>query len=93
MSGPDYQSALGFELVTVTEPNGAEVHMIREAGTQDRVATLEERVLWDTLTELVNSLYSVASYSYSPDVDPAHALEYIQVIARAAIAKATGGSL
>lgn len=56
MSGIDWQELLGFELVVATEPNGAEVHLIRETGADDREASLEERVLWSHIVRLTHSV-------------------------------------
>lgn len=88
MARPDYQGALGFELVTVAQPNGVEVHLIREAGADDREATLTERVLWGQMVALLEALQGVLAgavhYQLRKD-------EQCVLDARAAI-KATGGA-
>lgn len=69
MARPDYQGALGFELVKLTTTSGDEVHMLRETGAEDRVATLEERVLWDALVETLAALNDAESIlRYAPDI-------------------------
>lgn len=90
---PDYQSALGFELVTVIQPNGVKVYLIREAGAEDREATLTERVLWAQMTGLLDALQEVLKHekwhaAVADEVTPAARAAIKQ--AEAAIAKATG---
>lgn len=57
---PDYQSTLGFELVTLNPKEDADVFypvcVVREDGADDREATLTERVLWDSLLEALAAL-------------------------------------
>lgn len=98
---PDYQSALGFELVV---EDG--VSLIRETGADDREATLEERVLWNTMVELLEALQMWMAIHDTPagfagkfgrELDAAIAAQQVKVSAaansaRAAIAKATGGA-
>jgi len=69
MASPDYQGTLGFELVTLDQPNEVQVHVIRETGADDREATLTELVLWRSLTEALAALNDAESVlRYSPDI-------------------------
>lgn len=69
MSRPDYQGALGFELVTVALEDQAAIHLIREDGADDREATLTERVLWSSLVETLAALNDAESVlRYAPDI-------------------------
>lgn len=69
MSGPDYQGALGFELVTVELGDQMALHLIREDGADDREATLTERVLWSSLVEALAALNDAESVlRYAPDI-------------------------
>jgi len=68
MKRPDYQSTLGFELVTLDQPNAVQVHLIREDGADDREATLTEQVLWTSLVEALEALNNAESIlRYAPD--------------------------
>ena len=69
MARPDYQSTLGFELVTVALEDQAAIHLIREDGADDREATLAERVLWSSLVEALAALNDAESVlRYAPDI-------------------------
>ena len=69
MARPDYQGALGFELVTVALEDQAAIHLIREDGADDREATLTELVLWRSLTEALAALNDAESVlRYAPDI-------------------------
>ena len=70
MKKPDYQSALGFELVTLAwEPNAVQTHVIREDGADDREASLTELVLWRSLGEALEALDAAeAILRYAPDI-------------------------
>lgn len=69
MARPDYQGALGFELVTVALEDQAAIHLIREDGADDREATLTERVLWSSLVETLAALNDAESIlRYAPDI-------------------------
>lgn len=69
MARPDYQGALGFELVTVALEDQAAIHLIREDGADDRDATLTERVLWSSLVEALAALNDAESIlRYAPDI-------------------------
>lgn len=69
MARPDYQSTLGFELVTVALEDQAAIHLIREDGADDREATLAERVLWSSLVEALAALSDAESaLRYAPDI-------------------------
>ena len=69
MARPDYQGALGFELVTIELEDQAALHLIREDGADDREATLTERVLWSSLVETLAALNDAESIlRYSPDI-------------------------
>lgn len=69
MARPDYQSTLGFELVTVALEDQAAIHLIREDGADDREATLAERVLWSSLVEALAALSDAESVlRYAPDI-------------------------
>ena len=69
MARPDYQSTLGFELVTVALEDQAAIHLIREDGADDRDATLTERVLWSSLVEALAALNDAESVlRYAPDI-------------------------
>ena len=69
MARPDYQSTLGFELVTVALEDQAAIHLIREDGADDRDATLTERVLWSSLVEALAALNDAESaLRYAPDI-------------------------
>lgn len=88
----DYQGTLGFELVVHTQPNGGEVYLIREDGdgaSFEREATLAERVLWDTMAELLGALQDTLQIleAYCGDAEAATRNQ-----ARAAIAKAEGAA-
>jgi len=69
MARPDYQGALGFELVTIELEDQAALHLIREDGADDREATLTELVLWRSLTEALAALNDAESIlRYAPDI-------------------------
>jgi len=69
MARPDYQGALGFELVTSERDDQAALHLIREDGADDREATLTERVLWSSLVETLAALNDAESIlRYAPDI-------------------------
>ena len=69
MARPDYQSTLGFELVTVTDADGFEDHLIRKDGADDRCATVTERVLRSSLVEALAALNDAESaLRYAPDI-------------------------
>ena len=69
MARPDYQGALGFELVTIELEDQAALHLIREDGADDREATLTERVLWSSLVETLAALNDAESIlRYAPDI-------------------------
>ena len=70
MKRPDYQSALGFELVTLDQPNSVvQVNVIREDGADDREASITERVLWTSLVEALEALNNAESIlRYAPDI-------------------------
>lgn len=69
MKLPDYQSALGFELVTVALEEQMALHLIREDGADDRDASITERVLWDALTTALAALNDAESVlRYVPDI-------------------------
>lgn len=71
----NYQSSLGFELVTVefaplALPNVVQVHVIREDGADDREATLTERVLWTSLVAALDALNDAESVlRCAPDIN------------------------
>lgn len=93
---PDYQSALGFELVVHTQPNGGKVHLVREVhdgAALEREATLAERVLWDAMTGLLEALAYALKDMEQVRADCADSRLAISIgMARSAIAKTTGGS-
>jgi len=69
MASPDYQGALGFELVTLRGFGQMPVTVIREDGRDDRDTTLEEQVLWKSLTEALAALNDAESVlRYAPDI-------------------------
>lgn len=95
----DYQGTLGFELVVHTQPNGGEVYLIREDGdgaSFEREATLAERVLWDTMAELLEALQGLDA-AYCRAGSPLTREERNEdrqrlIAARAAVAKAGGAA-
>ena len=70
MKRPDYQSTLGFELVTLDQQSAVQVHVIREDGADDREASLTELVLWTSLVEALEALNNAESIlRYAPDIN------------------------
>lgn len=72
MSARDFQASLGFELVTEFQPNGSEVHLIRE-GASEREATLTERVLWGQLLSTLEALRDARAFIAADRADMADA--------------------
>jgi len=69
MARPDYRGTLGFELVTVQLEDQSALHLIREDGSDDRDATITERVLWTSLVEALAALNDAESVlRYAPDI-------------------------
>jgi hypothetical protein len=64
MNRPDYQGALGFELVTVELEDQMALHLIREDGADDRDATITERVLWSSLVETLGALSKLTNEAW-----------------------------
>jgi hypothetical protein len=69
MAAPDYQGALGFDLVELGDKDSVLVRLVRETGADDREASITEWVLWSSLVEALAALNDAESVlRYAPDI-------------------------